>query len=176
MGPLHGVSISFVQRFFSASNHLCFTRMASFSLRYRCCQVGTTSPSGQPRHYRLALVLSYFSSLFRDFSAYLMSHPASFCSVPLQARPSFFSFFSISKLAGLAVKPWPFPSSRKDNEATHPLMLSPFSFRKAFLAWPTFLAWTSPFLSVKLTLSSPCSRSNPSLRCQGAALSHFDSL
>ena len=94
---------------------------------------------------------------------------------PLTSAPFVF-LLSISKLAGLAVKPRPFPSSRKDNEATHPLMLFPFSYREAFLAWPTFLAWTSPFLSVKLTLSSPCSRSNPSLRCQGAALSHFDSL
>ena len=48
--------------------------------------------------------------------------------------------------------------------------------REALLACPPFPPWNLPSLTVKSTLSSPCSRSDPPHSRQGAALAHLDSL
>ena len=48
--------------------------------------------------------------------------------------------------------------------------------REAFLACPSFPPWNLPSFTVESTFSSPCSRSDPSLTRQGAALVHLDSL
>ena len=48
--------------------------------------------------------------------------------------------------------------------------------REALLGCPSFLAWNLSSFTVEFTLSSPCSRSNPSLSRQDAALTHLDSL
>ena len=50
-------------------------------------------------------------------------------------------------------------------------MLSRAFPREALFACPRLSPWNSPFLSVELTLSTPCSSS-----CQGAVLGHRDSL
>ena len=66
--------------FFRAPSHLCFTRMVSFLKRYEYYQIGTPSPSGRSRHFRLPFVLSYPTSSLRDFFTFPTSHPDSFHS------------------------------------------------------------------------------------------------
>ena len=84
--------------------------------------------------------------------------------------------FSISGLARLGMKPRLCRSSWRAFASTHPLMLLSTSPREALLVCPPFLPWNLPFFTVEPTLSSPCSRSDPSLSRQGAALAHLDSL
>ena len=68
-------------------------------------------------------------------------------------------------------------SSRSAFVSTHPLMLPPTFSRKALLACPASPPWNLPSFTVKSTLSTPCSRSNPPpLTRQGAALAHLDYL
>ena len=55
-------------------------------------------------------------------------------------------------------------------------MLPSTGSREALLAFPPFPHWNLPSFTVKFTLSTPCSRSDPSLSCQGAALAHLDSV
>ena len=55
-------------------------------------------------------------------------------------------------------------------------MLPSTCSREALLACPRFLPWNLPSFTVESTLSSRCSRSNPPLTRQGAALAHLDSL
>ena len=55
-------------------------------------------------------------------------------------------------------------------------MLPSTCSREAFLACPPFPPWNLPSFTVESTLSSPCSRSDPPLSRQGAALAHLDSL
>ena len=55
-------------------------------------------------------------------------------------------------------------------------MLPSTSCREALLACPPFPPWNLPSFPVESTLSSPCSRSDPPLSRQGAALAHLDSL
>ena len=84
--------------------------------------------------------------------------------------------FPISGLARLSVRPRLSRSSWRAFASTHPLMLPSTSFREALLACPPFPPWNVPFFIVESTLFSPCSRSDPLLSCQGAALAHLDSL
>ena len=81
--------------------------------------------------------------------------------------------FPISGLARLAVKPRLCRSSWRAFASTHPLMLPSTSSREALLAFPP---WNLPSFTVESTLSTPCSRSDPPLSRQGAALAHLDSL
>ena len=55
-------------------------------------------------------------------------------------------------------------------------MLPPTSSREALVAYPPCPPWNLPLFTVESTLSSPCSRSDPLLSRQGAALAHLDSL
>ena len=59
---------------------------------------------------------------------------------------------------------------------THSLMLPSTSPREALLACPPFSPWNLPSFTVESTLSFSCSRSDPSLSRQDAALAHLDSL
>ena len=67
-------------------------------------------------------------------------------------------------------------SSWRAFASTHPLMLPSTCSREALVACPPFPAWNLPLLTVESTLSSPCTRSDPPLTRQGAALAHLDSL
>ena len=58
----------------------------------------------------------------------------------------------------------------------HLLMLSPFLPKEALSTCSPPPSWDSPSFSMELTLSSPCSCSDPLLLCQGATLGHLDSL
>ena len=84
--------------------------------------------------------------------------------------------FLISGLARLGVKPRLCRSSWRAFASTHPLMLPSTSSREALVACPPFPPWNLPLLTVESTLTSPCSRSDPPLSRQGAALTHLDSL
>ena len=84
--------------------------------------------------------------------------------------------FPISGLARLGVRPRLCRSSWRAFASTHPLMLPFTCSREAFLACPPFLPWNLPSFTVESTLSFPCSRSNPPVSRQGAALAHLDSL
>ena len=53
-------------------------------------------------------------------------------------------------------------------------MLPSTSSREALLVCLPFPPWNLPSLTVEFTLSSPCSRSDPCLSCQGAALANLD--
>ena len=55
-------------------------------------------------------------------------------------------------------------------------MLPSTCSREALLVCPPFPAWNLPSFTGQFTLSTPCSRSDPSLSRQGAALAHLDSL
>ena len=55
-------------------------------------------------------------------------------------------------------------------------MLPSTCSREALLACPPFPPWNLPSFTVESTLSTPCSRSDPPLSRQGAALGHLDSL
>ena len=55
-------------------------------------------------------------------------------------------------------------------------MLPSTCSREAFLACPPCSPWNLPSFTVESTFFSPCSRSDPPLSCQGAALAHLDSL
>ena len=55
-------------------------------------------------------------------------------------------------------------------------MLSSTCSRDVLLACPPFPPWNLPSFTVESTLSTPCSRSDPSLSGQGAAIAHLDSL
>ena len=84
--------------------------------------------------------------------------------------------FPISGLARLGVKPKLCRSSWRAFASTHPLILPSTSPREALLACPPFPPWNLPSFTVDSTLSSLCSRSDPPLSRQGAALAHLDSL
>ena len=84
--------------------------------------------------------------------------------------------FAISDLARLGVKPRLCRSSWRASASTHPLMLPSTFSREALLACSLFPPWNLPSFTVESTLTSPCSRSDPPLSRQGAALTHLDSL
>ena len=84
--------------------------------------------------------------------------------------------FPISGLARLEVKPRLCRSFWRSFASTHPLMLPSTSSRETILACPSFPPWNLPFFTVESTFSSSCSRSDPPLTHQGAALTHPDSL
>ena len=84
--------------------------------------------------------------------------------------------FPISGLARLGVKPRLCRSSWRAFASTHPLMLPSICSRGALLACPPFPPWNLPLFTVAPTLSTPCSRSDPTLSRQGAALAHLDFL
>ena len=84
--------------------------------------------------------------------------------------------FPISGLARLGVKPRFCRSSWRALASTHPLMLPSTCSREALVACPPCPPWNLPSFTVESTLSTPCSRSNPPLSCQGVALAHLDSL
>ena len=84
--------------------------------------------------------------------------------------------FPISGLTRLGVKPRLCRSSWRAFVSTHPLMLPSTCSMEALLACPPFPSWNLPSFTVESTLSSPCSRSDPPLSRQGAALAHLDSI
>ena len=67
-------------------------------------------------------------------------------------------------------------SSWRAFASTRSLMLPSASSGEALLACPPCPPWNLPSFTVESTLSTPCSRSNPPLFRQGAALAHLDSL
>ena len=84
--------------------------------------------------------------------------------------------FPISGLARLGVKPRLCRSSWRAFASTRPLMLRSTSLREALVACPPCPPWSLPSSTVESTLPTPCSRSDPPLSGQGAALAHLDSL
>ena len=67
-------------------------------------------------------------------------------------------------------------SSWRAFASTYPIVLSSNPPREAVLACPPFSCWNLPLFTVESTLSSSCTRSDPPLSHQGAALSHLDYL
>ena len=84
--------------------------------------------------------------------------------------------FSISGLARLGVKPRLCRSSWRAFASTHPFIPPSTSPREALFACPPSPHWNLPSFTVESTLSFPCSRSDPPLSRQAAALAHLDSL
>ena len=84
--------------------------------------------------------------------------------------------FPISGLARLGVKPRLCRSSWRALASTHQLMLPSICSREALFACPPLPPWNLPSFTVESTLSTPCSRCDPPLFRQGAALAHLDSL
>ena len=84
--------------------------------------------------------------------------------------------FPISGLARLGVRPRLCRSSWRALASTHPPTLPSTCSREALLACPPCPPWNLPSFTVESTLSSSCSRSDPPLTRQGAALAHLDSL
>ena len=84
--------------------------------------------------------------------------------------------FPISGLARLGVKPRLCRSSWRAFAFTHPLMLPSTCSREALVACPPFPTWNLHSFTVESTFPTPCSRSDPPLSHQGAALAHLDSL
>ena len=67
-------------------------------------------------------------------------------------------------------------SSWRALASTHPLMLPSTCSREALLAFPPCPPWNLPSFTVESTLPTPCSRSDPPLTRQRAALAHLDFL
>ena len=86
------------------------------------------------------------------------------------------TFFLISDLARLGVKPRFCRSSWRAFAFPHLIMLPSTCSREALLACSPFPPWNLPLFTVGYTLSSSCSRSDPPLSQQSAALAHLDSL
>ena len=84
--------------------------------------------------------------------------------------------FPISDLARLGVKPRLCRSSWRAFASTYPLMFPSTCSREAVLACPPCPPWNLLSFTVESTLSSRCSRSDPPLTRQGAALAHLNSL
>ena len=83
--------------------------------------------------------------------------------------------FPISGLARLGVRPRLCRSSWRAFASTRPLMLPSTCSREALLALALFPPWNLRSFTVESSLSTPCSRSDPPLSRQGAALAHLDS-
>ena len=172
MGPLRS-PLSSMLSFSSAPSHLCFTRIISFSKRYQLNQIGTASPSGESRYFRLPLVLSHPCSLKLFYLPY-----ESPCLISLY-HPMSGPFVSQSLLTFLFGQTWSEIKTLQNWRAvasTHPLMLFPTFSREALLACPPSLPWNPPSLTVESTLSSALFHSDSLLFRQGAALAHLDSL
>ena len=67
-------------------------------------------------------------------------------------------------------------SSWRAFASTDPLMIPSTPSREALVACPLFPLWNLPSFTVESTLPSPCSRSDPPLSHQSAALAHLNSL
>ena len=166
-----GLSLFCIKLFFSPFSHTL-----PFPKRYQFYQIGTPPPSGQSRHHTLPLILPYSSSPLRCFFTSPTSHPDLFHFFSYDGALRLPTSFPISGLARLGVKPRLCRSSWRAFASTHRLMLPSTSLREALLACPTFPPWNLPSFTVESTLTSPCSRSDPPLSCQNAALAHLDSL
>ena len=75
----------------------------------------------------------------------------------------------------VGVKPRLCRSSWRALASTHPLMLPSTCSREALLVCPPCPPWNMPLFMVESTLFTPCSRSDPPLTRQGAALAHLGS-
>ena len=149
--------------------------MISLPKRYQYHQIGTPPPSGQSRHHLLPLVLP------------ILLHLSEASLPPLRVTLTHFTLLSYERalrlptfpilgLARLGVRPRLCRSSWRAFASTHSPMLPSTCSREALLACPCSLPWNLPLFTVESTLSSPCSRSDPPLSRQGAALAHLDSL
>ena len=82
--------------------------------------------------------------------------------------------FPISGLARLGVRPR--LHIVLESFCVHSPAYASTCSREALLACPPCPPWNLPSFTVESTLTSPCSRSDPPLSRQGAALAHLDSL
>ena len=135
--------------------------MISFPKRYQFYQIGTPPPSGQSRHHRLPLVVPYSTSSLRGFSTSPTSHSDSFHFFSYELALRLPTFFPISGLARLGVKPRLCRSSWRAFASTHPLMLPSTSSKDALLACSPCSPWNLSSFTVDSTLFTPCSRSDP---------------
>ena len=86
------------------------------------------------------------------------------------------TFFTISGLARLGVKPRLCRSSWRAFASAHPLIFPSTSPRETLFACPLFSPCNLLSFTVESNLTSPCSRSDLLLSHQGAALAHLDYL
>ena len=86
------------------------------------------------------------------------------------------SSFPVSSLASLSVRKRVRSSSWRFFCQSHPLTPSPSSPREPLVLTPPFPPWSSPSFSVSLSLSLPCSRSDPPLLRSALARGHLSSL
>ena len=147
-----------------------------FLKRFQFHQIGTPPPSGQSRHHRLPLVFPYPTSSLRGFFTSPTNHLTHFTFLSYKQALRLPTSFPISGLTRLAVKPRLCRSSWRAFASTHPLMLPSTSSRETLLACPPYPPWNLPSFTVESILSSLCSRSDPPLSRQAAALAHLDSL
>ena len=126
-------------------------------------------------------ITGYLSFSFIFLLLFEMSLPP-LRTIPTPFTPSSYeqafrlpSSFLISCLARLGVKPRLFLSLWRTFGSTHPLVPASTSPTEVLLACPSSLLWNPLSFTVELTLSSPCSRFDPPLSRQGAALAYFDS-
>ena len=150
--------------------------MVSFLNRYQYHQIGTPPPSGQSRHHRLPLVLPNPTSSLRGFSTSPASRLIHFTLSSYERVLRLPTSFPISGLARLGVKQRLCRSSLRAFASTHPLTLSFTSPREAVLSCPPFPPRNLPLFTVESILPSSCSRSDPPLSRQGAALAYLDFL
>ena len=152
-----------MQSFFSAPSHVCFIRMVCLLKCYQFHQTGML--------HRVAsrAITGCPSSSFIPLLLYKASLP------PLQVILTHFNLssyeralrlptsFPISGLARLGVKPRLCRSCWRAFASTHPLMIPSTCSREVLLACLLFLRWNLPYFTMESTLSSSCSRSDPSL-------------
>ena len=147
--------------------------MVSFPKRYQFHQIGTPPPSAQSHHHRLHLVLPYPSSSLEASLPPLRVTLTHFTLFYYERALRLSTSFPTSGLARLGVKPRLCRSSWRAFASTHPLMLPCTCSREALVACPPFPPWNLLSFTVGSTLPTPCSRSDPPLSRQGAALAHL---
>ena len=125
--------------------------MVSFSNRYQYHQIRTSPPSGQSRHHRLPLVLTYPSASLPPLQVTLTRFTLSSYEQALRLLTS----FPISGLARHGVKPRLCRSSWRTFASTHPLMLPSTSPREALacLPFPPHALVLIPFSLAKVRFS-----------------------
>ena len=151
--------------------------MVSFSKRYQSYQIGTPPHRAASRAITSCLSSSPIPLLLTEaFLPPLRVTLTHFTLLSYERALRLPTSFPISGLTRHGVKPRLCRSSWKALASTHPLMLPSTCSREALLACPPFSSWNLPLFTVESTLPSPCSRSDPPLSRQGAALAHLDFL
>ena len=137
--------------------------MVTFPKRYQFNQIGMLPPSKQSAFIGCLSSSPIRLLLFEASLPFLRVTLTHFTLLSYERALRLPASFPISGLARRGVKPRLCRSSWRAFASTHSLVLPSTCSRKALLACPPCPPWNLPSFTMKSTLSSPCSRSDPPL-------------